>query len=51
MEHGVRTQVTRAEKWEGNLKMDYNTAIAVVTDSKRQCRYCLIELANLLNTL
>ena len=39
MEHGVRTQVTRAEKWEGHLKMITILLLAVVTDSKRQCRW------------
>ena len=43
MEHGVRTQVTRTETRE----MGWITILllAVVTNSKRQCRYCLIELA------
>ena len=41
-EDGVWGQVTRAERWITIL------LLAVVTDSKRQCRYCLIELAILL---
>ena len=46
---GAWGQVTRAERWEGHLKMDYNTAVSCCnTDSKRQCRCCLIELAILL---
>ena len=27
-EDGAWGQVTRAERWEGHLKMDYNTAIS-----------------------
>ena len=34
--------------FENGLQYCYYYILAVVTDSKRQCRYCLIELAILL---
>ena len=34
--------------FENRLQYCYYYILAVVTDSKRQCRYCLIELAILL---